>query len=341
MPNGVPLTRPLSLTAEQRKALDPCATVWVDAAAGSGKTQVLVARMLRLLLEGARPESLLCLTFTKAAAAEMTQRLMDRLAHWATTDATRLAADMEALGVSADDAHVGLARALFAMVLELEGGLRISTLHGFCQSLLARFPLEAEIEPGFGLLEGNDQRALLGDVLLAVARDAVGGSAPRLLDAFASLDEARGRGTLHAVAQSAIRACAGSVALDGLAREGLLTLAELSFALPDARDFPAWLRQTCPPGLVTHLRTYASALEAHGTETDRGKVSGIRAAADAAAVRRRRHAPSAAGCCRARCRGESSAARAAARARRSARARSRAARARVAARRARPASASS
>jgi len=274
----------LSLTADQRTALDPFATVWVDAAAGSGKTQVLVARMLRLLLEGARPESLLCLTFTKAAAAEMAQRLMGRLAHWATAADGKVAADLEALGVAPEDERIVQARALFALVLELEGGLRISTLHGFCQSLLARFPLEAEIEPGFGLLEGHDQSAMIGDVLLSLARVAVADPDPRLLDAFASFGEVAGGGKTQAAILGMIRACGAIVATDGIARDGLLTVAESQFDPPDARDFADWLRREFPAGLAVHLHAFATALERHGSDTEQDKVPAIRAAAQVAAT---------------------------------------------------------
>jgi ATP-dependent helicase/nuclease subunit A len=142
-------------TPEQRRAADPSRSVWVTANAGTGKTRVLSDRVLRLLLAGAAPESILCLTFTRAAAAEMTERIETRLAAWAVEpEDARLAADIEALtGVPADAATVMRARRLFAAVLDLPRGLPVTTIHGFAAELLQRFPLEAGVAPHFEVLD--------------------------------------------------------------------------------------------------------------------------------------------------------------------------------------------
>jgi ATP-dependent helicase/nuclease subunit A len=144
-------------TAEQIRSIQPDSHVWVMASAGSGKTHVLSQRVLRLLLEGERPESILCLTFTKAAAAEMSNRVFKSLADMVHKDDARLKAQLHDMGVSAERA--AHARTLFARTLDARGGLKIQTIHGFCQSLLARYPLEAELPPGFGTLD--DMKAAL------------------------------------------------------------------------------------------------------------------------------------------------------------------------------------
>src|SRR5512146_1727774 len=130
----------------QRRAAEPAHNVWVSASAGTGKTRVLTDRALRLLMTDCRPERLLALTFTKAAAAEMANRIAERLAFWATMEETALTkALLELLGRAATDEERGRARRLFARVLDTPGGLRIMTIHAFCQALLRRFPLEAGV----------------------------------------------------------------------------------------------------------------------------------------------------------------------------------------------------
>ena len=110
--------------------------------------------MLRLLLTGARPDSLLCLTFTKAAAAEMEARLRKALAHWAVADDATLTDALTALvGDPPPNGQLTIARSLYPKALEAPGGLKIQTVHAFCQALLARFPIEAGVAPGFRALD--------------------------------------------------------------------------------------------------------------------------------------------------------------------------------------------
>ena len=156
-------------TAEQRRAADPRASAWVSASAGTGKTRVLADRVLRLLLQGAAPERILCLTFTKAGAAEMVGRIEGDLARFAALAEDDLARELFALlGRAADAGEAARARGLLAEILDLPGGLGIMTIHSFCQSLLRRFPLEAGIAPHFEVLEPRD-----ADELMAQALDAV------------------------------------------------------------------------------------------------------------------------------------------------------------------------
>ncbi len=156
-------------TTEQALASDPGASAWVAASAGTGKTFVLTNRVLRVLLSGTRPERILCLTFTKAAAAEMANRINDRLGKWVVCDQQYLCAEIQSLtGEFPTEEQQECARKLFARVLEVPGGLKILTIHSFCQSLLGRFPLEAGIAPHFQVM---DERTTLEH--LSRARDAV------------------------------------------------------------------------------------------------------------------------------------------------------------------------
>jgi ATP-dependent helicase/nuclease subunit A len=143
----------------QKRAADPAASVFVTANAGSGKTKVLVDRIARLLLNGSRPSAFLCITYTKAAAAEMQRRLFERLGEWSVADDATLTADLRKLDANVGD--LGRARALFAKALETPGGLKIQTIHAFCERLLARFPLEAGVAPGFDIADEPRSVALL------------------------------------------------------------------------------------------------------------------------------------------------------------------------------------
>jgi ATP-dependent helicase/nuclease subunit A len=147
--------------ANQKRASDPAASAWVSASAGTGKTEVLVRRALRLLLAGSAPESILCLTYTKTAAAEMQNRLLGELANWATANNKALTERLvEFSGQPPDAKTLRLARRLFARALEAKGGLKIHTIHGFCERLLQRFPLEAQVTPHFVVLDEHEQASL-------------------------------------------------------------------------------------------------------------------------------------------------------------------------------------
>lgn len=161
----------LAHTTNQRIAADPSLSAWVAANAGSGKTRVLVDRVTRLLLMGTRPSGILCLTFTKAAAAEMQLRLTDRLGKWTTLPDDRLKADLfELLGRAVTDADIKAARQLFARTLESPGGLRLQTVHAFCEALLKRFPVEAQIPPGFAIADD----AVTADLFLRAQQQVLG-----------------------------------------------------------------------------------------------------------------------------------------------------------------------
>ncbi len=148
-------------TGQQITAATPEASVWVSANAGTGKTGVLVDRISRLLLSGVEPERILCLTFTKAAAAEMANRLTALLSDWSAMPAEVLEKELQSLGEAPVSAElITRAQRLFALTLEAPEGLRIRTIHSFCESLLGRFPLEAQISPDFRVMDERDQREL-------------------------------------------------------------------------------------------------------------------------------------------------------------------------------------
>ena len=150
--------------ANQARASDPAASAWVSANAGTGKTAVLVKRVLRLLLAGSRPESILCLTYTKTAAAEMQNRLFKELADWAVQSDGDLRETLSRLMRRTPTGdEVTAARRLFAKALEARGGLKIHTIHGFCERLLQRFPLEAAVTPHFSVLDEQAAEAFKRD----------------------------------------------------------------------------------------------------------------------------------------------------------------------------------
>lgn len=147
---------------KQRIASDPGLSAWVSAHAGSGKTHVLSQRVVRLLLAGAPPSRILCLTYTKAAAANMAARIFDILADWALLDDERLEAAILATGARAPSrADLVFARRLFARTVETPGGLKIQTIHAFCERLLHLFPFEANVAAGFRVLDDLERAELL------------------------------------------------------------------------------------------------------------------------------------------------------------------------------------
>jgi ATP-dependent helicase/nuclease subunit A len=191
----------------QLRASDPGSSVWVAANAGSGKTHVLTNRIARLLLSGTPPERILCLTFTKAAAAEMSSRLYKRLGRWAVMEDEKLAHDIVELdGVQPDAARLARARCLFARAIETPGGLKIQTLHAFCERLLGRFPLEASVPPNFEILDERRAQELMEEVrdyVLALAnREADSDLGKALAHVVAYMDEESFGKILKEIAQT-------------------------------------------------------------------------------------------------------------------------------------------
>lgn len=160
-------------TRRQGEASQPNASVWVSANAGTGKTHVLKMRVLRLLLDGTSPEKILCLTYTNAAAAEMATRVFDELSTWVTKDDADLAEEIEKLTQTKPTPEVlNFARTLFTTAIETPGGLKVQTFHAFCERLLQRFPLEADVSPGFTLLVDDQQQEVMRGAIDLVLKDA-------------------------------------------------------------------------------------------------------------------------------------------------------------------------
>jgi ATP-dependent helicase/nuclease subunit A len=177
----------------QRAAADPEVSAFVTANAGSGKTKTLIDRVARLLLAGAAPEAILCVTYTKAAAAEMQRRLFSRLGGWSVMDDGELAEELSRLEGRRLDLYdarrLSAARALFARALETPGGLKIQTIHAFCEKLLRRFPLEAGVSPGFRVMDDAAAAAVAAAARRRVADLALTGEGA-VAEAYARLSVA-------------------------------------------------------------------------------------------------------------------------------------------------------
>ncbi|HVJ03011.1 MAG TPA: double-strand break repair helicase AddA [Sphingomonas sp.] len=234
--------RPLHpLKGNQRRASDPERHVWLSASAGTGKTQVLAARVWRLLLAGVDPGAILCLTFTKAGAAEMSERITGRLARWVRASREELFADLEALGEDSGPEAQARARTLFAKVLDAPGGgIRIQTIHSFCQSLLAAFPVEAGLVPGFRPLDQREEAVLareaLAEMLVTAERDGRG----QLIDAVGALSLRLGEGK----AEAFLKACASAAEAMEALPSGIQPFLRRAFDLP-AGDIDAELERCC------------------------------------------------------------------------------------------------
>ncbi|MBL0374177.1 double-strand break repair helicase AddA [Rhizobium sp. KVB221] len=151
-------------TRLQNLASGPNRSVWVSANAGSGKTHVLTQRVIRLMLAGTRPSAILCLTYTKAAASEMSNRVFERLSHWTSLDDDALSTEIAAMeGEVPSRLKLSEARKLFARALETPGGLKIQTIHAFCEALLHQFPLEANVAGHFSVLDDKAAASLLSE----------------------------------------------------------------------------------------------------------------------------------------------------------------------------------
>ncbi|HKF09379.1 MAG TPA: double-strand break repair helicase AddA [Xanthobacteraceae bacterium] len=181
---------PAELRRLQIEASDPAASAWVAANAGSGKTHVLALRVIRLLLDDVDPAKILCITFTKAAAANMANRVFDELRRWTALDDVALDAAIKRISdIAPNAARRTLARRLFAMALETPGGLKVQTIHAFCTRLLHHFPFEANVAARFSVLDEAAQAQLLSEISLGV-----------LLDAALAPEKALGRALATAIA---------------------------------------------------------------------------------------------------------------------------------------------
>ena len=246
------------LQGKQRPAVDPRESVWLSASAGTGKTQVLSARVLRLLLEpGADPSQILCLTFTKAGAAEMAVRVNSVLARWVRMPDTELARELAHLGATSDPETRKRARALFARVLDCPGGgLRIDTIHAFAQYLLAAFPGEAGMLPGTRPMEDRERDLLSRQVL----SDLLGEGEPGFLAAVSEMSRRKGPDAVRAW----LMRCASHMELwqgPGSWQASMTARVHAMLGIPAGAD-ESWVAEACsddafPVAILRSLRDAA------------------------------------------------------------------------------------
>ncbi|MEZ5667605.1 MAG: double-strand break repair helicase AddA [Alphaproteobacteria bacterium] len=267
-------TRPLPPrpTPEQHRAAAPGLSAFVTASAGSGKTQVLTDRVLRLLLAGAAAQRILCITYTKAAAGEMANRVVERLAELATAGAERRHAILERLLDRAPE-PLESARALrlFADVLDTPGGLKIMTIHAFCQSVLRRFPVEAGVAPQFAVIDERGAAELMAEARRRMMRE------PGSADVAAALSliteqthETQADALLGGVIAGG-RLAAAAAAHGGT--DGVVARIRALFgAGPDETEADALAGVVAGGGMdEAGLRRAARALIDHGTDTGRAR----------------------------------------------------------------------
>ncbi len=259
------------LRGAQADASNPASHVWLSASAGTGKTQVLAARVFRLLLRGVDPGAILCLTFTKAGAAEMAQRINGRLAAWVRMPAPALAADLIALGESPVQALQDRARTLFAKVLDAPGGgLRIQTIHGFCQGLLAAFPVEAGLTPGFRPLEAREEAGLAREALATMLSDAEREGRERPVEIVGRLSLRMGEGG----AEAFLLACARALpALEALPI-GIQPWLRRELGLPSG-DIDEAIAEWCDALDLDAIARIAAANRAWGTATGQAAATTV------------------------------------------------------------------
>ena len=262
------------LQPQQRDASDPQALVWLSASAGTGKTHVLTARVLRLLLGGAEPETILCLTFTKAGAAEMAERIHRRLAHWAgLKDDRKLAQDLTRLGEDSGPGSLKRARQLFARVLDARGGgLRIQTIHAFCQTLLTGFPAEAGLAPGFRPIEAREEAALARRTLADLLDNASRGGDLGLIEDVKTLSLKLGEGGAEAYLLDCARAPDALAALG--AREAIEPRLRIAFGAP-LGDVEEAIEQGCADLDLGCFRAVAAANAAWNTATGHNQADTV------------------------------------------------------------------
>lgn len=182
-------------TGQQRSAANPQKSVWVEASAGTGKTKVLSDRVLRLLLSGVNPQRILCLTYTKAAAVEMNIRISERLSKWSVLPEDKLEESLFSLlgdefsDIKLQKKYKQRARTLFAVLLDTPGGIKIQTIHSFCQEVLKRFPLEAGVSPYFDILDDESSAEALAQIQKDLLDEAEHGTDSPLKEALQYLTE--------------------------------------------------------------------------------------------------------------------------------------------------------
>jgi ATP-dependent helicase/nuclease subunit A len=267
----------------QALAADPRLSAFVTANAGSGKTKTLIDRVARLLLAGAEPQAILCVTYTKAAAAEMQRRLFGLLGGWSVLPDADLARELGKLEERPFDAgELSRARALFARALETPGGLKIQTIHAFCEKLLRRFPLEAGVSPGFRVMDDAASAAVARAARAGVATAVMSGASAFLTEAYARFSVALDFQSFEAMfADFEARRAALSIFLDqagGL--EGAVAWAWKTCGFPGATD-PDEIAAAAMARLDRGLWREAAGVLAAGGKRDQDFAARMAAVAEA------------------------------------------------------------
>jgi ATP-dependent helicase/nuclease subunit A len=286
-----PRSIPPDVQQLQREASDPALSAWVAANAGSGKTHVLAQRVIRLMLAGTPPGKILCLTFTKAAAANMANRVFDTLAAWTALDDDALDAAIERIeGDWPSDLTRARARRLFAEALDTPGGLKVQTIHAFCTRLLHQFPFEAGVAARFTVLEERAGHDLLDRLRLAVLVEAAAKPESKLGQALAIAIVAAADATFAEVMREAIgaREAMGQwITAAGSVDAAIAELAATLGVAPD--DTVARVETEMLAGLpAAEWRTIAAAL-ARGSSTDQKNAGSLLAAVAASGATRLEH----------------------------------------------------
>ncbi len=281
--------RPIDPNVLQRSASDPECSVWVGASAGTGKTKVLTDRVLRLMLAGTSPHRILCLTFTKAAAAEMANRINFTLAKWATiSDAALEDSLTELSGARPTPAMLVKARRLFAQVIDCPGGMKIQTIHAFCQSLLRRFPLEANLPPRFEVMDERTADELLDEARASVLRHARAHPDTPLGHALARLTRDVGQEEFAEVLKllTTERGRIRRILTQHGGLEGTIATVAAHLGVPPGADDSTILATICKdPRFDDPLLRRACEALAAGNENDQERGRAIRAWLDAAEQR--------------------------------------------------------
>jgi ATP-dependent helicase/nuclease subunit A len=285
--------RDIDPNVQQNRASTPDSSVWVTASAGTGKTKVLTDRVLRLLLPGedGRPgtkaSKILCLTFTKAGAGEMSQRLARTLARWAVMDEADLRTELKKLqNRDPSKEELAKARRLFAEVADTPGGLNIMTIHSFCQSVLGRFPLEAGIPPHFKALEETDAALLLEQARDAILKKAEEESSTKLASALNRVSFAVNEEQFFALIKNIAKEREQMQRTFGElgGADGLYKAICSELDIPPGREPHDILKDACDSNAFDEsgLRDSCRALSEHGTATDADNASIIQSWLDSA-----------------------------------------------------------
>ncbi|MCB1452601.1 MAG: UvrD-helicase domain-containing protein, partial [Rhizobiaceae bacterium] len=263
------LSIPADTVRAQKLAARPDLSAWVSAHAGSGKTHVLSQRVVRLLLDGCEPSKVLCLTYTRAAAANMANRVFGDLAAWALMEDAPLAEVIGNLTGTAPDARqLAAARRLFARALETPGGLKIQTIHAFCEAVLQQFPLEANIAGHFEMLDARQEAILIAEARRDMIAGADAGHDPALARAFPDILATAGEFGLDALLGEIVRHRDGLRRFIAEVRDddgGFSVLrTEFGFALDDTADRVAAAVWPLPQFDETYFRRFAEQAQLSG-----------------------------------------------------------------------------